>query len=169
MEAGRPTDYTPELAKEICETIASTSEGLKALCKKYPHWPVHGTIYLWLRKYSTFSDLYAKAKRDQVAALVDEIIEISDDTSNDTLTKEDRNGDEYEVANTEWIARSRLRVDTRKWIAAKLVPRLYGDNALARELADEIEEFRKKLGMKPKRNLDNGNTDIEESEEDTEE
>jgi hypothetical protein len=31
------------------------------------------------------------------------------------------------VCNSEFIARSRLRIDTLKWLASKLVPRLYGD------------------------------------------
>lgn len=138
---GRPTDYTPELAQEICDTIASCSKGIKRLCAQHSHWPSHETIYRWLRKYDSFSDLYARAKKDQVRALVEEILEISDDSSQDT--RENANGDE--VCNSEWVARSRLRVDSRKWIAAKLVPRLYGDNALARELADEIEEFKQLL------------------------
>ena len=31
------------------------------------------------------------------------------------------------MANNEHIQRSRLRVDARKWIAAKLLPKRYGD------------------------------------------
>ena len=54
------------------------------------------------------------------------------------------------VANSEWINRSRLRVDTRKWLAGKLCPRLYGDNVLAQELAREMEEFKKMLAEKNK-------------------
>lgn len=144
MAGGRPTDYTPELGEEICEAIASTGHGLPTLCKQNSHWPNRSSIFLWLRKYPEFSDRYHKAKKDQVSALVDDILEISDDSSQDVLEDEEGNV----RFNSEFAARSRLRVDTRKWIAAKLVPRLYGDNALARELADEIEEFRKKLEAK---------------------
>ena len=32
-----------------------------------------------------------------------------------------------EVADNEWINRSRLRVDTRKWLMGKLAPKKYGD------------------------------------------
>jgi hypothetical protein len=31
------------------------------------------------------------------------------------------------VCNSEFIACSRFRIDTCKWLAAKLIPRLYGD------------------------------------------
>lgn len=124
---GRPSSYTDELAEEICETIASSGRGIKNLCRTYEHWPSHDTIYKWLKKHKNFADLYAKAKRHQVEIILDEILDISDDTSNDTITRIDKDGNEQEICNTEWINRSRLRVDTRKWLAAKLCPRLYGD------------------------------------------
>ncbi len=163
MAGGRPTDYTPELGQEICEAIASTGSGLPTLCKKNLHWPTRSSIFLWLRKYPEFSDRYHKAKKDQVTALVDDILEISDDSSQDTIEDEDGNV----RVNSEFAARSRLRIDTRKWIAAKLVPRLYGDNALARELADEIDEFRKKLEAKHLKDLNNAKS--KDSEEGTDE
>jgi hypothetical protein len=147
MSGGRPTDYTKELVEEICDKIATGSMGLKKLCKENTHWPSHETIYQWLRKHESFADLYTKAKKDQVRALVEDILDISDDSSRDTTYKE--NGEE--ALDREWVARARLRVDTRKWIAAKLVPRMYGDNMLARELADEIEEFKRLLEGKARR------------------
>jgi len=148
MSGGRPTIYTEKLAKEICDTIAANGSGLKKLCRENPHWPSHDTIYQWLRKYEMFSDLYAKAKKDQVRALVEEIIEISDDSSHDVIVRQDRDGNDYEVINTEFAARSRLRVDTRKWLASKLVPRLYGDNSGMRELYEEIAELKRELAAK---------------------
>lgn len=127
MRAGRPTDYTQELADEICNTIASSSVGTKKLCKKNPNWPSQDTIFTWLKIRKEFSEQYAQAKRHQVEVLVDEILEIADDSSNDTIIKVDEEGNEREICNSEWINRSRLRIDTRKWVASKLVPRLYGD------------------------------------------
>ena len=119
---GRPTDYTPELVKEICDTIASSNKGIKKLCKENSSWPSHNTIYRWLANYSEFSDQYAQAKRNQIELLVDEILEIADDSSQDQVINAQGNL----VCNTEIIARSRLRIDTRKWLAAKLVPKIYG-------------------------------------------
>jgi hypothetical protein len=119
---GRPSDYTPELAKEICEVIASSSKGLKRLCIDNPHWPNKDTIFTWLKKYHEFSDQYAHAKRCQIETFVDEIIEIADDASQDVFVNEQGTM----VCNHEFIARSRLRIDTRKWLASKLVPKVYG-------------------------------------------
>ncbi|MCX7120111.1 MAG: hypothetical protein NTZ86_09670 [Legionellales bacterium] len=70
-----------------------------------------------------FSDLYARAKRFQVEVIIDEILEIADDASNDSIVNEDGKS----VIDHEHINRARLKIDTRKWLAAKLCPRLYGD------------------------------------------
>ena len=164
MKTGRSSTYTPEIGIEICDKIASCSTGIKKLCKQIPHWPHPDTIYKWLKDHKSFSDLYAQAKREQVRALVDEILEISDDTSQDELI----NDQGKVVANSEYINRSRLRVDTRKWIAAKLVPRLYGDNVLARELSDEMDEF-KRMIEENKRISQDGNIDHSEAKQDSKE
>ena len=119
---GRPSIYTPELVQEICDKIASSSKGIKKLCAENPHWPNKDTIFSWLKNHSDFSDQYARAKQCQIEAIVDEMLEIADDTSQDRYTN--NQGDM--VCNSEFIARSRLRIDTRKWLAAKLVPRVYG-------------------------------------------
>jgi hypothetical protein len=62
--------------------------------------------------------------------LADEIIDIADDGSNDWMERELESGKTIEVLNAEHVARSRLRVDARKWVAAKLKPKKYGDKTL---------------------------------------
>jgi hypothetical protein len=124
---GRPSKYSFKLAVEICQQVASGSEGLVKLCALNEHWPVRSVIYLWLFEHEEFSDMYARAKRRQIEVLIDEMIEIADDNSRDTIYRTDHSGNDYEVANNEWINRSRTRIDTRKWLAAKLMPKLYGD------------------------------------------
>ena len=41
---------------------------------------------------------------------------------------EDKNGKKFIKVDQEHIQRSRLRVEARKWIAAHLLPRVYGDS-----------------------------------------
>jgi hypothetical protein len=148
MKTVKHTSYSLELAKEICDTIATSTHGLKKLCKMHEHWPHPDTIYMWLKKYPEFVAMYSQAKKDQVEALVDEILEISDDSSQDNKTN--KHGET--ICDKEWVARSRLKVDTRKWIAAKLVPRLYGDNSGIRELYEEIAELKRELAKKELKN-----------------
>lgn len=132
---GRPTDYNYELIVEICDKIASTSKGLNRLCKENPHWPSRKCIYEWLLRHKEFSDLYAKAKSHQADFLFEECFDIADDTSRDTRVVGE---DEREVCNSEWINRSRLRVDLRKWVVARLAPHKYGDH-IADKGNDEIK------------------------------
>lgn len=127
MPGGRPTLYTIEIAKEICAQIAETMFSLKTLCERNPHWPKSQTIRDWRREKKEFSMMYAVAKEDQADLMVEQILEIADDVNKDTIIRTTKNGDEYECANNEWINRSRLKVDTRKWAAARLRPKAYGD------------------------------------------
>lgn len=120
---GRPTDYTPELANKICEAVATSTLGLSKICAQNPEFPTRDTIYQWRYRYKDFSDNYANAKRTQAELLAEEIAEIADDSSNDYYA--DENGNQR--FNAEHYQRSRLRVDTRKWIACKLLPKVYGD------------------------------------------
>lgn len=134
---GRPTKFQSDLAKEICDVIASTSRGTKKLCADYSHWPCQDTLFTWLKDYPEFSEQYAQAKICQIELLVDEILEISDDASQDQYVNELG----VLVPNPPAINRARLKVDTRKWLASKLVPKIYGnkidiesDNSMSEEL-----------------------------------
>src|SRR5690348_15445571 len=86
---GRPTDYNDEVAAEICEAIATSSTGLKKLRAQNPHWPVVSTIYIWRTKNKHLAEQYAQAKCLQVEVLVDEILEIADDSSNDFIVNDE--------------------------------------------------------------------------------
>ena len=119
----QPTMYTDALAEEICEAISNTSKGLKELCDENPHWPGPQGIRKWVVSKEKFGAMYARAKQAQADFMVEEILSISDDGSNDYYT------DEKGVVRLdgEHVQRSRLRVDSRKWLAAKLAPRAYGE------------------------------------------
>ena len=114
--AGRPTDYTDELAAAICERLAD-GESLKAVCAD-DAMPARSSVYLWLATYQTFSDMYARAKGECADLLADEILEIADQYDQ---AKEKLEG------GIDHIQRAKLRIDARKWVAAKLKPKVYGE------------------------------------------
>ena len=124
---GRPTIYTPELTARICAELAC-GRSLRTVCKAND-MPGLETIFRWLREKPDFRDQYEKAKNECADALVEEMIDISDDGTNDWMEVHDKDGAciGYKV-NGEHIQRSRLRVDVRKWIASKLKPKKYGDS-----------------------------------------
>ena len=123
--AGRPTDYNEDIALALCTEISTSSKSLKTICAE-ENMPSVRTVLYWLNKHPEFVRQYARAKEEQADFLVEEMIDISDDGSNDlmTITKGDV---QYEVENKEVTNRSKLRVETRKWIASKLKAKKYGD------------------------------------------
>lgn len=88
--------------------------------------PDKATVFRWLRTIPEFRDQYARAKEESADALTDEILEIADDATNDWMERHQKGSVGWEV-NGEHIQRSRVRIDTRKWLASKLKPKKYGD------------------------------------------
>lgn len=119
--------YTNEMAKKICRAVSTSSDGLRKICAKNPDFPSYVTIHEWRLDYPDFAEMFTNAKRIQAEILAEEIKDIADDSSQDTIITYDKEGNPIEKFNKEWVARSRLKVDTYKWIACKLAPRLYGE------------------------------------------
>ena len=131
---GRPTLFSDSLAAFICGRLA-IGETLTEICRT-PGLPSTATVYRWKRENPEFCKDYALARVDQMEAWSDDIITISDDSSMDTVTKRDPKGREFEAIDHENIQRSRLMVETRKWIMAKIAPR-YADK-IAHEHSGEV-------------------------------
>lgn len=121
---GRPSGYTQEIASRICEELAK-GRSLRSVCKA-DDMPCMSTVFNWLHSFPEFLEQYTRAKEESADALVDEMLDIADDAANDWMEVHDKDNPGYRL-NGEAINRSRLRVDTRKWIAAKLKPKKYGE------------------------------------------
>ena len=119
---GRPSIYNPELAAQICEHIAQ-GKSLRTIAEM-EGMPHQATIMAWLDgSHPDFSEQYARAREAQADKLAEETLLIADESSQDTYVDADGNV----KTNTEAIQRSKLRVDTRKWLASKMAPKKYGD------------------------------------------
>jgi hypothetical protein len=113
--------YSPEIAAEICERLAA-GESLRAICRDL-HMPEEAAVRQWVAKdLNGFASQYAQAREAGYHVMADEILEIADDSSHDTVHTE-----QGERPDSEWIARSKLRVDSRKWLLSKMLPKVYGD------------------------------------------
>lgn len=124
---GRPAKYSEALAKKLCLEIATSKYGIHKICKQ-KGFPGVSTIFAWLQdeRYKDFQEWYARARQLQAELLKDEMISVAYDSSKDTKVIETRHG-EIEVEDKEWTSRSRLKVDTLKFIASKLWPKVYGE------------------------------------------
>lgn len=139
-KGGRPSLYSKEMAERICELVATHAVGLKTICEMYPDLPAVETINGWRMK-DEFSLLYARAKLRQADLFADEILYIADNVERDKIKL--KNGET--VTNLEHINRSRLRIDTRKWLASKLLPKQYGDKIIIEEKTEENEKLMKEI------------------------
>lgn len=117
---GRPSSYTDSIADSICGRIA-VGDSLRKICLE--DGPDMKTVMRWLANdQGGFRQQYARAREAQADFMAEEILQIADDGLNDTYQTE--NG---EAVNQDVIARSRLRVDARKWLASKMAPKKYGE------------------------------------------
>lgn len=107
---GRPPVYTDRKAIAICRWISRgkslrfAARAVKVTCE---------TVRKWLLERHDFVVRYALAREAQADHFADEILEIADAAVRLTTTEE--------------IMAARLRVDTRKWVAAHLRPKKWGD------------------------------------------
>jgi len=124
---GRPTRYMPALAAKICQQLAE-GQSLRSICRDEA-LPPESTVRGWVvDDHEGFSAQYARARDIGLEVMAEEILEISDDGSNDWMEQLDKDGQSAGwKLNGEHVQRSRLRVDTRKWILSKLAPKRYGD------------------------------------------
>lgn len=121
---GRPTTYTQALADRICEEIANGSS-VRTVAKS-ESMPAPSSIFKWLREHKEFSEQYARACEERSEAMSEDILDIADDGTNDWM-EVNRRGHQGWETNGEALQRSRLRVDTRKWLMSKMKPKKYGD------------------------------------------
>ena len=101
-------------------------ESLRSICLS-EDMPDRKTVFNWLHRNTEFFHQYARAREVQAEVWADEINDIADDSTNDYVTRTKRDGSEYEEFNAEAVMRARLRVDSRKWLLSKLLPKKYGD------------------------------------------
>lgn len=122
---GRPSVYTRETANYIIDELTK-GRTLNDICRE-EGMPASATVREWaLNDRDGFSARYATAREIGYHVMADEIIDISDNGTNDWMARNDPSNPGY-LANGEALGRSRLRVDTRKWMLAKVLPKIYGD------------------------------------------
>jgi len=116
------SEFSTEVLTAICERM-SDGESLREICDKSPDLPSRRTILRWVKNDDAAKKIYDEAQQDRMHWYADEIVNIAYDTSNDTI----KGKDGQDLCNHEWIARSRLKVDSLKFLMSKLAPRTYGD------------------------------------------
>jgi hypothetical protein len=109
-----------ELIPEVLESIRETGN-LRKSCEK--HGVKLPSFLRWVSEDPDLADQYAQAREIGLEAMAHDILDIADDGRNDTYINE---SGKLQV-DADVVARSRLRVDSRKWLLSKLLPKKYGD------------------------------------------
>ncbi|NDB69346.1 MAG: ubiquitin carboxyl-hydrolase [Methylocystaceae bacterium] len=115
---GRPKEnnYDSKIGDEICRLLTE-GKSLNEICNsgKYPEMPCLTSVYKWLRVEPSFAQNYALAKEQSAETYAAIMMDIVNGPFNDAVE----------------VNAARLKVDTYKWIAAKLKPRSYGERLQA--------------------------------------
>lgn len=102
---GRPSSFTEKIAAAICNELAE-GKSLRTICVA-ADMPSRESVRRWLMDNEDFRGQYARAREEQADFYADEIVELAD-------TAED-------------VAKAKLQIDARKWVASKLKSKAYGD------------------------------------------
>lgn len=124
MPGGRPSTYSKEIADRICNEL-SEGASLVAICGA-ADMPHPSTVYDWLKSNPEFADNYTHARETQAERYAAEIIEIADSTQEGEKRVVKGDGT-VEIHRGDMTEHRKMRIDARKWTAAKLKPKVYGD------------------------------------------
>lgn len=119
---GRPSLWSEALGEAIAKRL-SKGEPMASICRD-EGMPHVSTVHDWMAAHEGFSRSIARAREDGFDHLAAECLDIADHTHLDTLVGD---GERDDRPNTEWITRSRLRIETRLKLLAKWDPKRYGD------------------------------------------
>lgn len=123
---GKPITDWATVIPSICAQIAE-GKSLRAIVRE-GGGPSMFSIMDRLARDQDFREAYEFARAIQADSMFEEILEIADDGTNDWMEWHGKNDTGWRL-NGEHVQRSRLRVDSRKWILAKMLPKKYGDLA----------------------------------------
>lgn len=120
------TGYNSALAALICEDHAA---GMSlANCCRRPGFPSRRTVAEWADNNPDFAETLNKCKLLYADSLVEEMLVIADDSSDDYRDVTRRDGSVERVFDHEHASRSKLRVDVRKFVASRLNRDQWGDS-----------------------------------------
>ena len=121
-------EYDEAIADAVCDAIATQSKGLGAIIEELGFKISPSLIYKWIQQNDSFRERYARAKAEQARVMADEICEIADHTQEGVITTQKADGG-VEIKSADMLEHRKLRIESRKWLAAKLLPKVYGDQS----------------------------------------
>lgn len=114
------------IADAICDAVATQAKGLGSILADLGSPIAPNTWYRWLQEDADLRNRYARARADQAQVMAEQIAEIADSTEIGEIVTIKGDGSE-EIKRADMIEHRKLRIESRKWLAAKLLPKVYGE------------------------------------------
>ena len=140
---GRPSKYTPELAKEICERL-SDGEPLRQICRD-DHMPAWQKIYEWMVRDEELSGAIARAREQGYDAIAEDLLNIADTPLMGETETSSANG--LTITRQDMLGHRKLQIETRLKLLAKWNPKKYGDRQILAGDKDSPVEVKADLGV----------------------
>lgn len=151
------------IVAEVCERIAHGDSVRACFRNPQDHWPTEVTFWRWLSADVELNAVYEGATAKRGERYAEEIVDIVDNAGSPLLDADgmpliDRNGWPVMVVDKAAVEHARLRADARKWVAARMLPKRYGDkvtlagdadNPLAIDVVDARAALLRGLAPKP--------------------
>lgn len=144
-KGGRPSKYSPELIKSICERL-SKGEPLAVICRS-DGMPDPSTVWDWQQERTDVSQAIARAREHGEDWLAAECLVIADTPVEGVIEKmEPDNKGELKVVERrreDMLGHRKLQIETRLKLLAKWNPKKWGDkvsvdaNVDVRNISDE--------------------------------
>ena len=105
--------------------------------------PSRETFYQWLLNRKDLSDKYARAAELRAEILFDEMQEIADtpEPMETNIEESSVQGLRTQKITQDAAMHSRVRIDTRKWILARMNPRKYGDRVMTEDVTENPRQL----------------------------
>jgi hypothetical protein len=140
-KGGRPTKYTPEIARLICEQL-SDGIPLRQICRENKGFPAWRTVYDWMWRDQELSTAIARARDIGYDALAEECLYIADNLhmgKKKVFTSGAEEGeDSVTVTEEDMLGHRKLQIETRLKLLAKFNPKKYGEYRAAEEKIDPM-------------------------------
>ena len=140
-KGGRPTKYTPEIARIICEKL-SDGIPLRQICRENEGFPAWRTVYDWMWRDEELSTAIARARDIGYDALAEECLYISDNIhigQRKVFSSGAKEGeDSLTVTEEDMLGHRKLQIETRLKLLAKFNPKKYGDYKAPEEKVDPM-------------------------------
>ena len=130
-------EYTPEEKKQIIDEIFDLISKGDSLVKAMENSKIktRRTFYKWIEGMEDGVNDYGRAREARQNHIFEEIKTIADDSSEDEIITEDGR----RSFNGEFAARSRIKIDARKWMLGKMNPKKYGDKLDVTTKGEQIQ------------------------------